>query len=45
MDDDDKDGEEKETPDDSKFGGELADGVNRIRVSLHQVRSPFLSKC
>lgn len=34
MDDDDKDGEGKEASEDSKFGGELADGVNRIRVGV-----------
>lgn len=33
MDDDEKDAEGKLAPEDSKFGGELADGVNRIRVS------------
>lgn len=32
MEDYDKDGDGKLAPDDSKFGGELADGVNRIRV-------------
>lgn len=32
-DDDDKDGQAKQAPEDTKFGGELADGVNRIRVS------------
>jgi len=32
MADDDKDDDGKLAPDDSKFGGELAEGVNRIRV-------------
>lgn len=36
MDDDDKDGEGKQASEDSKFGGELADGVNRIRVSIRE---------
>jgi hypothetical protein len=39
-DDDEKDAEGKGIPDDSKFGGELADGVNRIRV-----RAPTIGMC
>ncbi|KJK83831.1 hypothetical protein H634G_00194 [Metarhizium anisopliae BRIP 53293] len=40
MDDDDKDGEGKEASEDSKFGGELADGVNRIRLKRAHSADP-----
>ncbi|KAG5925691.1 hypothetical protein E4U42_004045 [Claviceps africana] len=38
--DDDKDGEAKLALDDSKFGGELADGVNRIRLKRAHSADP-----
>ncbi|EFY90441.1 hypothetical protein J3458_000706 [Metarhizium acridum] len=40
MEDDDKDGEGKEASEDSKFGGELADGVNRIRLKRAHSADP-----
>lgn len=32
-------------PDDAKFSGELADGVNRIRVSIDFLRAAYLHIC
>ncbi|KAG6005169.1 hypothetical protein E4U21_000361 [Claviceps maximensis] len=40
MTDDDKDGDGKVVPDDSRFGGELADGVNRIRLKRAHSADP-----
>ncbi|KHO01694.1 uncharacterized protein MAM_00695 [Metarhizium album ARSEF 1941] len=40
MEDDYKDGEDKEASEDSKFGGELADGVNRIRLKRAHSADP-----
>ncbi|TWU75956.1 hypothetical protein ED733_006653 [Metarhizium rileyi] len=40
MDDDDKDREAKEVSDDSKLGGELADGVKRIRLKRAHSADP-----
>lgn len=40
---DDKDALSKLAPEDAKFQGELADGVNRIRVRLFSLSPDFLS--
>lgn len=42
---DDKDEDRKLAPEDAKSQGELADGVNRIHVSLYQSPTPSAAQC